>query len=387
MTRPTAGLLAVCLAAPILAMLVATGAPPGVSDDVGNAARAGQWQLSTLGLPRAWRESKGAGVLVAVLDTGVDGRHPDLEGSVVNGPDLTGAPREPGMWGHHGTAMASLIAGHGHGDHDGTGLLGVAPGARVLSVRVTLENGDPLREKQRRGGRDALAEGIRYAADHGADVISMSLGGRSGTREGSAAEESAVRYAMARGAVLVASSGNDGDSANRKNFPAAYAGVIAVGAVDRRLRVAPFSNRQSYLSVVAPGTGIVTADGSDSYVVGDGTSSAAAMVAGIAALIKAVHPELSPQDVRTAIERGTRRRPPKGHSSSYGHGVVNAPLALRVAGLLAGVPPVPAGQAMAAPPPPGPWSRMPVVLGMLLLAAAMSAHILVRNRRRRRGSP
>ncbi|MEU7749569.1 S8 family serine peptidase [Nonomuraea sp. NPDC049158] len=454
MIRPLAGTLAVGLlvAGPLAAGVLVAGAGPSASDDVGSAARAGQWQLTTLRLPEAWKLSQGAGVLVAVLDTGVNARHPDLAGAVVAGPDLTGDAGEPAMWGHHGTAMASLIAGHGHGhsapatnslaakggapdgptvarrtagspavggpragDHTigGTvvgqaasvtavggnadsGVIGVAPAARVLSVRVTLENGDPLRQKQHAGGRDALARGIRYAVDHGADVISMSLGGGSGSWEGSAAEEEAVQYAISRGAVLVASSGNDGDTTNKKNFPAAYPGVIAVGAVDRRMEVAPFSNRQDYLSVVAPGTGIVTADGADSYVVGDGTSSAAAMVAGIAALIKAMYPDLSPYHVRTAIEQGTRRRPADGYNRSYGHGVANALLALRAADRLARPATASAGGGVgtggyfgdgpASRPPASqaPSSRLPVVLGMVLLTAAMSARVLVRHRWRGR---
>ncbi|GAA2216368.1 type VII secretion-associated serine protease mycosin [Nonomuraea monospora] len=364
------------------------------ADEVAEAARAGQWQLGALRLPEAWRSSKGAGVVVAVLDTGVNGRHPDLRGAVIQGPDLTTttgtgpapntyrAKANAGAWGPHGTAMASLIAGRGHGDARKGGVLGVAPAAKVLSVRVTLENGDPRREKQRAGWRDALAEGIRYAADHGADVISMSLGGGSGAWEGSAAEEEAVQYAIAKGAVLVASSGNDGEQGNRKNFPAAYPGVIAVGAVDRRLKVAPFSNKQDYVSVVAPGTEIVTADGADSYVVGDGTSSAAALVAGIAALVRSAHPGLSPYHVRMAVELGTRRRPADGYSPAYGHGVANALLALREAARLT-VPPQ-------GPPRPGPYfgagpapgSRLPVVAGMLLLAMVMSARVMLRQARR-----
>ncbi len=360
-----------------------------VQDDMGEMARAGQWQLSLLRLPEAWRTSRGEGVLVAVLDTGVRGDHPDLRGAVVQGPDLTGASRSA-LWGHHGTAMASLIAGRGHGPD--LGVIGVAPAARVLSVKVTLESSDPQRELQRSGGRNALARGIRYAVDHGAHVISMSLGGGNCVWEGSAPEEEAVQYAVTHGVVLVASSGNDGDTANKKNFPAAYPGVIAVGAVDRHLVPARFSNRRDYLSVVAPGTGIVTANASGGFVVGDGTSSAAALVAGIAALIRSAHPGLSPYHVRRAIERGTRQRPPGGYDRSYGHGVANAVLALRVAGRLAGastprlpggsLAPPPAGHFGDGPPAEPPASRMAVVVGMVLLVAGLSARVVGRQRRR-----
>jgi len=355
-------------------------APPAVADDeLGEIARSKQWQLDTLRLPDAWRVTEGEGVLVAVLDTGVRGDHQDLRGSVMYGPDLTGAARTRGSWGDHGTAMASLIAGHGHGKHSGGGVLGVAPAARVLSVRVTLENSDPQRTKRRPGGHDALARGIRYAVDRGAQVISMSLGGGSGSWEGSAAEEEAVQYAFARGAVLVASSGNDGDTTNRKNFPAAYPGVIAVGAVDRNLRPARFSNRQDYLSVVAPGVDIVTASGDGTYVVGDGTSSAAAMVAGIAALIRSAYPHLSPYHVRRAIELGTRKRPRGGYNTAYGHGVADAALALREAERLAGPtrpPPLPAEHFGGDPP----VSRALVIAGLVALALGLSARILLRHR-------
>ncbi|MFG3441861.1 S8 family serine peptidase [Nonomuraea sp. NPDC047897] len=372
----------------------------------GPAARPGtpdaQWQLSALRLPEAWRWSTGEGVLVAVLDTGVNGRHPDLAGAVVPGPDLTGVARSPGRWGHHGTAMASLIAGHGHpaperawqrgrvertsaGDPRAAvagpvGVVGAAPSARILSVRVTLENGDPLRAKGRPGNPGALAAGIRYAADRGADVISMSLGGGDGSWEGSAAEEEAVQYAISRGAVLVASSGNDGETTNRRNFPAAYPGVIAVGAVDRRLRVAGFSNRQDYVSVVAPGTGIVTADGRGSYVVGDGTSSAAALVAGIAALVKGLRPDLSPYQVRTAIERGARGRP-AGHSRAYGHGVADAVRALHEARRMAGRAPASGPPSARSDPRQAgrPLSRLPVIVALLVLSAVMAARVFRRG--------
>lgn len=215
----------------------------------------------------------------------------------------------------------------------------------------------------------------------------MSLGGGSGSWEGSAVEEEAVQYAIASGAVLVASSGNDGATTNRKNFPAAYPGVIAVGAVDQRLKVAGFSNKQDYLSVVAPGTAIVSADGASSYVIGDGTSSAAAMVAGIAALVRSAHPELSPYHVRLAIERGTRKRPADGHSRAYGHGVADAALALREAARLAR--PAPTVETMrdgyfgAGPMPEAPASRLLIVLAMLTLTFGMSARVLVLHHRRR----
>jgi len=148
--------------------------------------------------------------------------------------------------------------------------------------------------------------------DHGADVINMSLGGGKLFYDGSSTEEDAIRYALAKGVVLIASAGNDGAGANRKNFPAAYPGVIAVGAVDRRMQVWPDSNRHSYVAVCAPGVDIVSADASGGYVVGTGTSPSSAIVAGVAALIRARYPRLTPQEVRQALVQGSvpRSRPP-----------------------------------------------------------------------------
>ena len=402
MTRGLAALLPVCLALLMLAASPADSATPLPEDDGAETiVRSRQWQLKTLRLAEAWKRSKGAGVLVAVLDTGADPHHPDLAGAVVQGPDLTRTPVAPGRWGRHGTGMASLIAGRGHGANGADGVLGIAPESTVLSIRVTLENDDPRREDDgaRTRGHDALAKGIRYAADHGAQVISMSLGGGSGTWQGLASEEKAVAYALRGGAVLVASAGNDGEGANRRNFPAAYPGVIAVGAVGQDLRVAPFSNRQEYLSVVAPGRDIVSADDSSAYMAGDGTSSAAALVAGIAALVRSAYPELTPLQVRQAIELGTRPPPWRGHSaahghvatygrsaayghsSAYGYGVADAARALAAAGLLP-------HETRAVPNAPGErpapyierdlsFSRAVVIVLLLLLGGAMTLRMVV----------
>ncbi len=329
-----AGATAVVLSVPAAA--AAVPARPDAPAMPSDTYRSQQWTLDALHVTRAWKYSRGSGVTVAVLDTGVDGHQADLSGRVVDGPDFTGHARAPGgrYWGRHGTEMASLIAGHGHGAGAAGGVMGVAPDAKVLSVRVTWELTDPIRTDQAQVGRarDAVAQGIRYAADHGAQVISMSLGGGNLFYNGNAAEEAAIKYALGKGSVLVASAGNDGDAANRRNYPAAYPGVIAVGAVDRQFKPAKFTNRHTYISVAAPGVNIVSADSAGhGYILGTGTSSSAAFVAGMSALVKARYPSLTPAEVKQALEEGATHRPPDGRSTEIGTGVVDAYGALRTA--------------------------------------------------------
>ncbi|MFE1790430.1 S8 family serine peptidase, partial [Streptomyces sp. NPDC059525] len=177
-------------AAALAALLVAVSAPPAAADTI----RDRQWGLLALRAEEAWGITQGDGITVAVLDTGVDSTHPDLDGQVLDGTDLVGmgAGRGDRAWARHGTAMASIIAGHGHGPDRAQGVLGIAPHARILPVRVILEEGDPGRAKARDSKSGALAEGIRWAADHGADVINLSLGDDSDSAHHEAAEDEAV---------------------------------------------------------------------------------------------------------------------------------------------------------------------------------------------------
>ncbi|WTH65973.1 type VII secretion-associated serine protease mycosin [Streptomyces sp. NBC_01546] len=320
------------------AVLTAVTAAPAAADTI----RDRQWGLLALRAEEAWGTTRGDGVTVAVLDTGVDDSHPDLAGRVLEGHDLIGmgAGRGDRAWARHGTAMASIIAGHGHGS--GQGVLGIAPQAKILPIRVILEEGDPGRAQARDSKGGALADGIRWAADHGADVINLSLGDDSDSAHHEAGEDEAVQYALTKGVVVVASAGNGGESGDRVSYPAAYPGVIAVTAVDRRGNKAKFSTRNWYATVSAPGVDVVIADPDRSYYEGWGTSAAAAFVSGAAALVKAAHPDLSPAQIKKLLEDTASDSPAGGRDDARGHGMVDPAAALQVAEAMQPEAPVPA---------------------------------------------
>lgn len=392
--RMLAALTALAVAVPVAASPAPALAAPKPT------IRQSEWMLTGLQVTSAWKYSTGRRVLVAVLDTGVSGTHPDLVGSVTQGPDYTGTgtPKTSRYWGIHGTNMAGIIAGHGNGPGRSRGILGIAPRARILSIRVTWENKDPARTNSANleANRDAVAKAIRYAVDHGAQVINMSLGGGNSTYNGNPAEQAAIDYARSKGAVLVASMGNDGAGQNQRNFPAAYPGVIAVGATDKNFKPLRLTNRQDYVSVAAPGQNVFSTTVNDGYSRGTGTSSATAIVAGIAALIKNRYPRLTPDQVKQAIQTGTTHRPAGGHNKAIGYGVVNALMALKAAFRLnksspaAALPaPTPASDVIRAEPPeeqkPAAFFASILSGGSLLLLIGLI--MAWRQRRSRAGEP
>ncbi|MEU5097082.1 type VII secretion-associated serine protease mycosin [Streptomyces sp. NPDC020996] len=326
--RGRAGALSVLLAAAVALV------PPTAAHADG--IRAQQWALDAMHTQEAWRTTKGKGVTVAVLDTGVEADHPDLAGNVLPAKDMIGFGARQGdrAWARHGTAMAGIIAGHGHGPGDADGVMGIAPEARILPVRVILEDGDSARGKARSTRGNALAEGIRWAADHGADVINLSLGDDSASAHPEPAEDEAVQYALKKGVAVVASAGNGGEKGDHVSYPAAYPGVIAATAVDRYGTRASFSTRRWYATVSAPGVDIVIADPDHRYYEGWGTSAASAFVSGAVALVKAAHPGLAPAQIKQLLEDTARDAPAGRHDDSRGFGFVDPAAAIEAAGRL-----------------------------------------------------
>ena len=323
--RPPArrrSLAAVC-AATAFTLIPAT---PAHADGI----RDQQWGLAALHTDRAWQTTKGEGITVAVLDTGVDAGHPDLAGQVLPGKDLIGFGAERGdrSWALHGTAMAGIIAGRGSGPGRSNGVLGIAPGAKILPGRVILESNDPSRAKARTSRGTALAEGIRWATDQGADVINLSLGDDSKSAHPEPSEDAAVQYALAKGVSVVASAGNSGEKGDHISYPAAYPGVIAVAAVDKYGTHAAFSTRRWYATVSAPGVDIVVANPDRHYYIEWGTSAASAFVSGAVALVRAAHPGLTPVQIKKLLADTARNSPPDGRDDARGYGLVDPAAAI-----------------------------------------------------------
>jgi subtilisin family serine protease len=349
--RRWGAILAALWCAASLAVLPATAAS---ADSVRDGQ---QWVLDMMNVPAAWQLTRGGGVVVAVIDSGVNPDVSDLAGSVTSGPDYTGLGTRPSnpQWGVHGTWMASLIAGHGHGPGGYSGIIGVAPRSAVLSIRVIPDRTDPhysrYEHEQEPDIQDSLAQGIDYAVQHGAEVISMSIG----YSAPNGAVRQALQKAFSRGAVVVASAGNSGAPSGTSDadlapvsFPADYPGVISVGAVDEAGAVAGFSSDNLSVQVAAPGVSVPAQGRDGQYWLVSGTSPACALVAGVAALIKSKYPDLAPDLVTSALTSTTTHRPPGGYDSQVGFGIVDAAAALAKARKLAGHPPAPAGLSAAA---------------------------------------
>jgi type VII secretion-associated serine protease mycosin len=333
-------LAAACILAAGLPAAGVVGSPAASAQSIGQLVRADEMpELREIDAPAAWRVTKGAGVTVAVLDTGVDPSVPDLTGSVTTGPDYTLGADPPGYQPPHlhGTYIASLIAGHGSGPGRSGGVIGVAPDARILSVRVILDDQEPGFDVYNENANyaDAIPDGIRYAVSHGAQVINMSLGSTAPTRD----TRLAIGYAISHNVVVVASAGNDGSSGSGftpYSYPASFTGVISVAAVGAAGRRASFSDRNASVVISAPGVKVVGAGPGGEYLIASGTSPAAAFVSGVVALIRSKYPQLVPALVTQALVSSARHRPAAGYSPSIGFGEVDAVAALSAAGRLAG---------------------------------------------------
>jgi type VII secretion-associated serine protease mycosin len=395
--------LALAGLASLMSLATLTALPPGaaraaVADSIQDKQ---QWVLNMLDVGGAWSVTRGAGVTVAVIDSGVNPDVSDLSGSVITGPDYTGVNTSPSSrnWGVHGTWMASLIAGHGH-DGGVDGVTGIAPRARILSIRVIPDRGDPHYGKYEREQeaviQQSLADGIRYAVAHGAQVISMSIG----YSAPSATVRAELQEAYDHGVVVIASAGNSGGPSGSarpddapESFPADYPGVISVGAVNTNGVVANFSSDNLSVKVAAPGVSVPAQGRDGEYWLVSGTSPACALVAGVAALIKSRYPHLAPDLVASALTSTATDRPAGGYNSQVGFGIVDAAAALTRAGRLAGVRPVEAsikdtaryhGTFAAAPVRPRGSGQL-VLFGLLALtslalaAAAATQLILLRR--------
>ncbi|UGY90952.1 S8 family serine peptidase [Streptomyces gobiensis] len=305
------------VAAALTALVLTTGATAAPSGD--GSLRNSEWALTELNADRAWKISRGKGVTVAVIGTGVEASHPDLRGRITGGADFgdgatDGGTRDHGTKGEQGTHAAGIIAGTAR-NFRGDGLRGLAPEARVLPIGV-YRDGKP--------DVAASAKALRHAASKGAEVINVSV---SFTKP-HAALRKAVDYAISKDAVVVAGAGDNGRDGNGATYPAAFPGVVSVSATDQKGTVWPGSHRGKTVVLAAPGVGILTTEREGDYWTGDGTAYAAPWVAASAALLRAEHPRWTSGQVIQKLIDTAARKGEAGRDARYGFGIVDPAKAL-----------------------------------------------------------
>ena len=303
------------VASVVATAIVVVSGPAAYADEV----RERQYWLQEYGISQAWSITRGAGVTIAIIDTGVDATHPDLQGAIAGGTDVSGIGSPDGLTpvglsSEHGTMVASLAAGRGHGRDEG--VIGSAPEANILSVSMSFQGTAIPADEQ-------IAEAVRWAVDRGADVISLSL--TRNTREWPVSWDKAFGYAERNDVVVVAAAGNRSAGTEVVGAPATMPGVLTVGGVDRAgFASATASSQGITIGVMAPSEDLVGAYPGDRYAEWAGTSGATPIVAGIVALVRAAHPSLDAANVinrvLTTATPVTSTRP----DPLYGYGLVDA---------------------------------------------------------------
>lgn len=291
----------------------AATAPTSVATGSGDPLHAQQWSDSVTPYSPTWVCGRGAGVDIAVIDTGVDLTHPELAGhTTTGGASLNGAASV--------TAGGGGVDPHGHGTHvagiaaatadNGLGISGVAPLATIIPVRVLGPTGG--------GWSSDVAAGITWAVDAGAEVINLSLGASSQSQ----AMTNAITYAMANGVVVVAAAGNGGAN-GAVNYPAADNRTLAVASIDPSRGISGFSTHGSYVDLAAPGSGVLSTTPNGSYEYKSGTSMATPFVSGVAALLIGLDRSLTPDTLANRLISTADDAGAPGVDAAFGYGIIN----------------------------------------------------------------
>ncbi|WP_222855793.1 S8 family serine peptidase [Microbacterium jejuense] len=329
--RLRGGLAAAAIAVTLVAGAPATaqaatpgGSPPAAAGE--DPVRAAQYWLNDYGIAEAWQTTRGAGVKIAIVDTGIGRGSTEFDGAVSAGTDVSGAGSSDGRTpvgavdADHGSWVASLAAGRGTGPD--TGVIGVAPEAQLLSVSVGFGS------SATRSFADQIVDAIHWSVDNGADVINMSL--TTNVPDWPESWDEAFQYAFDNDVVIVVAAGNRGSGTTKVGAPATIPGVLTVGGVDRSGKASVDASTQGItIGVSAPSEELVGVSADGTVVSWDGTSGAAPIVAGIAALVRAAHPEL---DADNVINRIVKTAHAVGADPAdkllYGYGLVDAAAAV-----------------------------------------------------------
>lgn len=347
---------------------------PALQPAAADEWRDGQYWLQEYGFRQAWDRTRGEGVTVAVIDTGIDADHPDLTGQVAGGTDVSGAgspdgTKPVGPVPEHGTLVASVLAGHGHLGHQGPdvtaggpvapaatgsapasppassspsshssaapaaaasatepgpdGVIGVAPEATLLSISVHLGDDNPHGPTP----EDQIAQAVTWAVDHGADVINMSLG--STRQDWPESWDRAFLHAEENDVVIVAAAGNRASGATTAGAPATIPGVLTIAGLNADGTASWDASTEGIsIGVAAPAHPLVGAVPGGDWQHWQGTSGAAPLVAGLAALVRSAHPEMPAHQVIHRILTTARDAGVPGEDPVYGHGIIDAAAAV-----------------------------------------------------------